>query len=92
VIRWLLALCVLSGLDGLLTVRAVEQGATELNPMLAWALPGRPAAFWLVKAALTLLGAALLWWARYARLAQWAVRAAVVAYAALVVYEVAGLI
>lgn len=88
VITALTLLPLLSALDFCLTVRILEAGGRELNPLFADLLVTSPAdAFW-VKMLLTVGGTAMLAVTSHLKAARCAIFALLGIYSALVVYEV----
>lgn len=87
--KWIAAVLIFNVLDLAFTVYYIEGGhAVEANPLMAAAYASSPFFFMIVKMALAVLGITLLYRARHARTAQFAIRAITIAYGALVVYHV----
>ena len=82
---------VLSIADWMLTLRALDAGAVEVNPVLAAMLAGNPLAAFFFKMAATLVVTAALWsWRRYRAVLATAI-AALLIYGVLMTYHAWGL-
>ena len=78
---------ILSVVDGIITVRLVERGATELNPILFLALSSSQPGFFVIKMFFTTFGLMLLYHAREHHLAQKAMLFFLAMFSVLVGYQ-----